>query len=553
MRRLGTLFLALGIATHGPAQKAPTLEVRTSISPPFPVAALLTEDLDGDRKADLLLVGEAGEVRTWSRGEGKLLGTLTLPHPTRSLIALATLQATGKQLVVFAPEGVFAYRQAGGVFAGPPHRLLPRGRFTLRVGSPSVAPIVQDVNGDGRSDLVLPAATHCEVWLNRAGDKNAEWPEFAFASRVPIAGESSFATRGKALTDVLASRVHIPAMRTEDLNGDGRADLIADQGERRSFHLQRPGGDYPQKPDAVLDLSTFRDTTPKAEFKLGRTLALDQATVRMQDLSGDGIPDFVIHHRRKLWVFHGTAKGPQFVEPATILVLAQDVSFVLLMHLDEDRHPDLLLFRLGVPSIATLLAGLLASWDVELEAIGYRNDGGRTFAKTPAWTSTTTLRLPSILGLLKNPESLVSRFKEVGNKYRAAEQADLDSDGGTDVLMQTEDGASLRFWLLGGGSQKDERDGDREMRALLFEDRNRVWDVDRVLAFLRQQGEARTTRVTRGRNPSGTFSLRDQKSVNLLQMQAVDLMDDGRDEVLLHYRYRTAPRRSVLDILGLRR
>ena len=52
-----------------------------------------------------------------------------------------------------------------------------------------------------------------------------------------------------------------------------------------------------------------------------------------------------------------------------------------------------------------------------------------------AWTSTTTLRLPSILGLLKNPESLVSRFKEVGNKYRAAEQADLDSDGGTDVLI----------------------------------------------------------------------------------------------------------------------
>jgi FG-GAP-like repeat len=549
MRIVFPLVLVSSLGAQG------TLSVVGTTRPAFAVAAEKVHDLDGDGRQELLILGKHGEVRVLQPDTGKLVGDLVLPHPTRSLVTIADFRGDRRsQLVVYSPDGLYAYKWKDGEFHGPPHRLLRRGRFTLRVGYPRFADIAQDVNGDGRFDLVVPDNTSCTLYLNQADDsRDGAAPTFVRASRLQIRIHSSAETKGAGLSSELEHSVTIPNLRTLDVNGDKRGDLVAEVGRRRHFHLQRENGAFPDSPDVVLDLTRFRDTTPKGEFEFGHTLALDSAQVQSKDLDGDGILDFVIAHRRKVWVYHGTAKGPQFETPSKILILAEDISFLALLPLDDDEFPDLIAFKLQIPTIATLFFGLFGDWDIKIRSVGYANEGGKTFARKPKWRSETTLRAPSILSLISNPESLVKRFKDVGRKFRHVVKADLDGNGKTDVLMQTEDKKTLQFWLMDTDSVDDKSTGEKDVRRILFEDENHVWDVDRLLGFMQSMADDRTTRLTNGRPHAGSIALRDPEKYRLEFASAADLDGDGRREVVLHYLALTSPSHSIVDILRLRK
>ena len=68
----------------------------------------------------------------------------------------------------------------------------------------------------------------------------------------------------------------------------------------------------------------------------------------------------------------------------------------------EDERPDLLLLRLRVPTIGTVLRGLFSAWDVDLSFAGYANADGRQFERKPRWRSEVALRLPAIIGVLRD-------------------------------------------------------------------------------------------------------------------------------------------------------
>src|SRR5262249_52865781 len=151
------------------------------------------------------------------------------------------------------------------------------------------AEIARDVNGDGRPDLVVPRGEDCELWLNSGVDPQTRLPVFTRTASFHVALERSVATRAEALSDVLESSFRIPALRIEDVNGDGRRDLCVESGKTRTWSLQRADGSFPAEPDVTLDLSTFRDTTPEATVELGRTLAGgDDQRLETRDLDGDG-------------------------------------------------------------------------------------------------------------------------------------------------------------------------------------------------------------------------------------------------------------------------
>src|SRR5690606_26980353 len=125
-----------------------------------------------------------------------------------------------------------------------------------------------------------------------------------------------------------------PQPDTEDLDGDGRRDLISRDGSRWSFHLQRADGTF--APPVTVDLEQFQDTTPRATIELGATAVLgDRQLLQRGDLDGDGIADFVIVHRRKVWTFQSGRDGPQFTRART-QVTAEDTTAMLLVDLDED-------------------------------------------------------------------------------------------------------------------------------------------------------------------------------------------------------------------------
>jgi len=585
MRRLGWMrMLALVAVAAGPVcgplwgsgratalapgsenrDEGPAMRVAQSLEAPFRVASHGVTDVDGDGRDDLLLVGRDGEVRTWhvdprtGAFEEAPRGTLALPDPAESVYALGDVLGTDRrQLVVASPAGIVAYPvEDGGTFASVGERVSRRARFEIRVGAPVPADIVADVNGDGRDDLVLPTASSLDLWMaeGRGGDDGGSGaPTFRRAASLAVGISRDRETAVDAVTDRLHSSFTIPRLRIEDVSGDGRADLVLERGNLRSFHLQRDDGSIPPAPDVTVDVEIFRDTTPEAKIRLGETLAgSDDSRFFMQDLDADGIPDYVIAHRRKVWVFHGTSEGPQFTRPTSILKVAEDISALLVVRLDADPRPDLLLLKIRLPGVATLLRGLVTEWDVDLTATAYPGAEDPPFEPTPRWKSDLTLRLPSILSLLRRPEVFLERIDEAARKFRASAEADLDGRAPRDVALVSEDGEWLDVWLAREGDPEADDSGDLGpvLRKILFEDENRVWNLDRVLNLIAGFGAERTAALTGERDADLRAALRDSADLEGCSLDPGDVDGDGRAELLVAYR-RHRDGALVIDVLAV--
>jgi hypothetical protein len=567
VREVPVSACALPLLLLAPAQSPPEshLARAETLVPGFALAAHRWVDVDGDKRTELLVLGREGEVRTFLHASGaatftpEAQGTLRLSDPRHTLVDTSALLGQGGalQLVCASPAGVQAFAlDAQGAYAGPGETMIARARFALRVGMPTLADLAQDVNNDGRPDLVVPGPRACELWLNEGpapvtGGAPARWPAWRKAATVAVDISSSSEHDSEQLSDVLSSSFSIPSLATRDVNGDKRPDLLVVEGEKRGFHLQREDGSFPERADVAVDLSIFRDSTEKADVRPGHTLAIDSAaSFQSRDLDGDAIPDYVIAHRRKVWVFRGGKSGPQFQSPSTILKAADDITALQLARLDTDDYPDLLLVKVQVPTIATLVRGVFGEWDVDVSAAGYLNRAGKDFETSPSLKSEIVLRLPSILSLLKEPEKILQRFEAVRERFRQSAWGDFDGSGTRDVALVSSDAATLEVWLVRDVATERESAFDAEelLRKLLFEDADKVWDIDRIVLWLGNLAERRTALLTGGRAADGRIALREKEKGRLETLECADVDGDGRAEILLRYEV-GVPARSEFDVL----
>jgi hypothetical protein len=550
-----------GATQQEPAQPH-GLFLRASLEAGPAVADWRPLDLDGAPGSELFIVLVDGTIETVRFGKDASKaperGSGRLADPGHCALAVGALSGDGPTVLLIAsPRGVECVKAApGGVFSGEPRQLAPRARMRLRTGVPKFAPLLQDVNGDGRADLVVPNGEALDVWIQGiaqeiAAGADAE-PVFTKAARIQVRIAASRSTDEALLSDDLESAITIPGLSMSDVNGDGRPDLLVVDGEKRAFHLVREDGTIPDPPDVSVDLAIFRDTTPAAELVPGRTLAgNDTAVYESRDLDSDGIPDYVIAHRRKVWVFHGTKNGPQFTEPKSILKTADDVTALLVLDLDEDTKPDLLLIKVQVPSIATILRGLVAEWSVDVDAIGYRNDGHGAFETTPRWRNTLSFQVPAILSILKDPMKIVQRFEGAGKKFRLPCEGDFDGDGIADLALVSEDGLRLDVWRGESDLEKQALEPTESvLRRILFEDKDSTWDLDRLLAWISSFADRRMAILTGGREPSARFALRAKDAWRPDSLAAADVDGDGRTEIVLRYDAHAPGRNSAFDVLG---
>lgn len=535
MRLLPIMTAACVLAATAPGQSS--IEAAGALAPLEAVAAHVVRDLDGDGAAELLLVHDDGAVRAWRlAGESADLepvgdAALQLPDPEYSVLALSDVLGDPRlELVVLDRRGTAAWTfdpAAGfGGAATPLAKTSPPG---ARLGVPAFAELVRDVNADGAGDLVVPTATACELWLRRGEDDDQ--PRYERTQVIPVQLSRDWGRRGRLLSSTLSSRVEIPALKTADVNGDGRPDLLAEEGRRRLFYLQETDGRFAQAP-VTVDLSLFRDTTPKADADLGDTLVIDdEARMQRGDLNADGVPDYVVAHRRKLWTFLATPAGPQFTD-AQVRMVAEDISGLILVHLDNDDRQDLLIFKVELPSAAELVLGFVSSIDVEVTALGYRTEPGGAFADRAQWRRDLTLRVPSVMRLMAEADDLVERFMEVIEQFRWSASGDFDGDGQDDLALFTADEAAVELWLRPKADADVDRAGARWFRTLLFENPDPIFDVERALKLAAQVFDLRTAALTGDRQPNAVAPLPPRPGRYLIDLLAADLDGDGRAELI---------------------
>lgn len=553
----GVLATAIAFAKGG-AAGAQTAAVAAEIRPPFKAATQAPIDLDKDGKSEFVVIGENGEVRTYvfdkaSGQSGEPLGMLTLPSPERSALALADILGTGRvQLAVLSPAGLQVYETAADLsFQEKAISLAPRARFTWRLGAPRFVDFAGDLNADGRPDVVCPGPSVSDIWVNEKGPDGAP-PRFKKAASIPIEVDATRSTSSSALSDRLANEIVIPRLDIRDLNGDGRDDLAVEDGQIRSFHLQKDDGTLPPKPDITVNLEIFRDTTPESGLRPGRTLAgLDRTLYVSTELDGDKIPDYIVAHRRKVWVFHGTKAGPQFTEPSNVLKTADDVTTLIPVKLDDDAFTDMVLIKVEIPSVATIMTGFFGEWDIDIQALGYRHGADRKFETTPAYKSTLTVRLPSILEILKNPQAIIARFNDASQGTRLTAEGDLDADREGDVAILSKDAAKLELWRGKPGAKADSEGAGGWIRKVLFDDKNTVWTLDRIIDFVANQSERRINRLTSSRDALAPLVLRDPAKYTRTGLFAADFDGDARSEIVVAY-LEISSRSTLYDLIRVK-
>jgi len=488
-------------------------------------------DGDGDGASELVTVSARGEVRTWSFDAPSARfvpagDALLLTEPEHTALSIAdVLPDAGLELCVLDRRGAFAHPWSSAGWRDEPTPLTRTGRLSVRLGRPTFAPFTTDVNADGALDLVVPAVETCQLFL-RAGPE----PTYELAQTLPLRLVHERETTPRHLASELRSSLRIQGLDIADLNGDGRPDLRVREGRVRRYHLQDTSGRFSSDPIRV-DLGTFRDTTPRADVQPGETLVVsDEPQLSTGDLNGDGIPDYVVAHRRKVWSFLAGADGPQF-EESSIRLVAEGVSALLLVDLNDDGRDDLLVFKLDVPSTAELILGVVRSIDAPLRVLGYPTAPDGTFETRARWKSELVVRIPSLLRLLREAEDIVERFREVVRKFRWSATGDFDGDGAEDLALFSEDESSVELWLR--PPDPGERFGAGWLRGLLFEEDDTTFDVERVLKLAAEVFDGRTSELTSERAADARVALERSADEYLIDVSAPDLTGDGKAELVL--------------------
>lgn len=518
----------------------------TVVEPGAPIVASLVADTDGDGREELLLVEREGHVVRWAataEGTFVVTGRARLRDPVHTLLAVADLDPRpGVELVVADGLGTGHVVWGGADGAegadgtngeGEIRTLVRRARCTLRLGFPQVTPFVQDLDRDGRLDLLLPALTGVQPFLQEAADAGGA-PAFRALPTLPVDVEVLLGERTAGRDQELEGRLVVPQIETADLDGDGRPDLLTHDEMRHGFHLQTEAGTF--APPIEVDLAQFVDSTPKATLAPGSTVVFgDRQLLQRGDVDGDGIPDFVIAHRRKVWTFLGGKDGPQFTKARTQAV-ADDVTAMLVLDVDEDSRADLLAFQVQLPSVGSLLLGLVRSLDVDIKAVGYRSEGGG-FAATPAWRRVLTLRVPPLLSLLSRQEELVRRFADVVAKARVGVRGRFSAAATrSELALLHADGAALElFEVADGAPSLAGARGRRLMMRLLFEDEDTVFDLDRLFAVTSGLLDDVAGGLVGDRQPTARAPLRDPGVWRVVDLLPAELDGAAPGELIVGY------------------
>ncbi|MFE0041953.1 FG-GAP-like repeat-containing protein [Streptomyces albireticuli] len=243
------------------------VDIRPASARPTPPPGDYRVDIDGDGKADYLVVQDDGSVKAWINTGGTGHGSWSergmfasgVGEPARK-IRFADINGDGKaDYLVLQDDGtVQAWINNGGNDRGG---WTKRGTFATGVGEPGSKVRFADINGDGKADyLVVGKYGLVKAWLNNGGTGQGSWLE-----------------RGTFADGTAEPEERI---RFADVNGDGKADYLAVQDDSSVRAWINKGSDGH---GSWSEYDGFASGVGEAGGK-----------VRFADINGDGKADYLV-------------------------------------------------------------------------------------------------------------------------------------------------------------------------------------------------------------------------------------------------------------------
>ncbi|MFJ3901682.1 FG-GAP repeat domain-containing protein [Streptomyces sp. NPDC090025] len=335
-----------------PTVSSPTVSFGGAAAVPLPAGsgkgtAVALGDLDADGRTDLVTAVKGSNTLVAALGDGKGgfgpgapfgLGTGTFP----TAVALADLNGDGRLDAVVSAALTKQPTQHGTESMGSVVELLGDGRGGFAPATSYSAPTlvnpstnamfpaditVADMNGDTRPDVLT---------ANTNGDNVSVWTNDGTGA---LGTASNYYVGGGRPSGYSAGQLRPAGLRTGDVNGDGRLDVVTVNAGTSDISVLLGDGKGRLGPATRFADSVF----------LGRALAVG-------DVSGDGRPDVAVAHTdRTITVFLGDGDG-SFGAPVTHPVGGSALEGVAITDVDSDGKPDLVTGN-GPDSRPTVLLG----------------------------------------------------------------------------------------------------------------------------------------------------------------------------------------------------
>lgn len=479
-------------------------------------------DLDGDGGIDM--VGVDGPRLRWRLAGGEEQSALIPGESALWCVAVAGADRRAGLLALVDGESLQLLELGE---AGPAWRLLHEGlggRGLLPHGH-RPAEIVRDVDGDGLLDLLVPLGDRVRLWFGD-GAGFQPGPELSMSSA--LAYDVGGAQGRRQLLGRVSRTLKVPILSMRDLSGDGRPDLLVQDGKGIYQYVAGAEG-LPLEPTAQVDLGVFEERLPAFKFDARNISSLARLGVWEQwsDLNLDGADDLLVLAGGNVLIYLGGEHGLDLRRPRDQLPVSGNVLYAFAVPIDGDETPDLVLLRIEDVSLARALTWWLFSFSVDLELLVYQGLGTGRFAKRPLPQSKTIeLKVPSLRNLMES--------RDVADELRRtiARLADFDGDGRrTDLVVLDPDGR-LRGWLdLVPDPTVLEQAGGRFLQDLLAQDRTLDVDAETLVGWILGRASL-LVRMAGARSPS----FEQQAPPDWLLPQALAVRDfdgDGRDEVLV--------------------
>ncbi|MFT5732090.1 MAG: hypothetical protein ACI8WY_000754 [Planctomycetota bacterium] len=409
---------------------------------------LALRDLTGDGRLELIQINASGlEVRASSATGVYPAHGVLFPWSTATVgWDLVDLDGNGSTELLLVTDGqhlvqhTFANGEwAAGIELVTTEIYLPSGLSRIPFG--------RDVDGDERLDLVLPGPGRFHIMLNRTGDRDADhdaeddaggtlsWSDPLIVEYDPNVNYD-FGDPMR-LSSTFGQSVRVPFFQVEDVDGDGRQDLISEVGDRVSVHLARPEIDA--TPTWELDLSGYRGTPSLRELDLDDLLSSVSglAQWRLVDMDGVAPRDLVVGGAGEVRVFLGGAATGPSETPSQVLKSSGNVLRYFVRDVVGDERPDLQVVRGERLSLARLLKYLLLPGQLEFDVLTYQNEDG-LLARRPTQRATIGLRVPRLITFFGEAKELGDRIEEQWKM--PARRLAWDADGQADDVMDEVDG-----------------------------------------------------------------------------------------------------------------